>query len=166
MNLEQRDKKALILGGAAAGIILLYVFMLSPLTDDLSRKRGLIPKKERDVAEMRVLREQYLGMQKGLQEAQAAAEGRGPLLTEIENVTRRANLSGKIVSLKPQAGVQTDAFKESIVEIRLDNLTLYEVVNFVYMIEKASLRIRKLYFKPRYDNPKLLNSTILVSSAA
>lgn len=166
MNLEQRDKKALIIGGAAAGIILLYIFILSPLTEDLSRKRDLIPKKEKDVVEMKALREEYLGMQKGLQEAQAAAAGRGPLLTEIENITRRANLSGKIVSLKPQTGVQSDAFKESIVEIRLDNLSLYEVVNFVYLLEKASLRIRKLYFKPRYDNPKLLNSTILVSSAA
>ncbi len=155
----------LIIGGAAAGIILLYALVLSPLTEDLSRKRGLIPKKERDLAEMRVLREQYLDMQRRLQQAQAAAGQRGPLLTEIENITKRAALGSKIVSLKPQAGAQTEGFKESIVEIRLDNLTLYDMVNYVHLLEKAQLRIRKLAFKPRFDNPKLLNSTILVSSA-
>lgn len=165
MKLESRDKKVLIIGGIAAAAILLYAFVLSPLTSDLSRKRELIPKRERELAEMRVLKDQYLEMQQRLQQAQAAAVKRGPLLTEIETITKRANLSSKIVSLKPQAGIQTEAFKESIVEIRLDNITLYDIVNYVFLLEKDALRIKKLYFKPRYDNPKLLNSTILVSSA-
>lgn len=152
-------------GGGAAAVILLYVFVVSPLTSDLARKRDLIPKKERELVEMRQLKEQYQEMQQRLQQAQAAAAKRGPLLTEIENLTRRANLSSKIVSLKPQAGAQAETFKESIVEIRLDNITLYDIVNYVYLLEKDGLRVRKLFFKPRYDNPKLLNSTILVSSA-
>ena len=165
MKLESRDKKVLFIGGAAAVVILLYAFVWSPLTADLSRKRDLIPRKERDLVDMRAMRDQYGELQKRLQQAQADAVRRGPLLTEIENVTKRANLSSKIVSLKPQAGTQTDTFKESIVEIRLENITLYDVVNYVYLLEKDTLRIKKLYFKPRYDNPKLLNSTILVSSA-
>jgi hypothetical protein len=155
----------LIFGGVAVAAILLYVFVLSPLFADLSRKRDLIPKRERDLVEMRVLKDQYLDLQQRLKQSQAAAAARGPLLTEIENLTRRANLSGKIVSLKPQAGVQTDTFKESIVEVRLDSITLYDVVNYVFLLEKSALRVKKLYFKPRFDNPKLLNATILVSSA-
>jgi hypothetical protein len=165
VKLESRDKKVLFIGGAIAAVILLYAFVWSPLTSDLSRKRDLIPRKERDLVDMRVMRDQYGELQKRLQQAQADAVRRGPLLTEIENVTKRANLSSKIVSLKPQAGAQTDTFKESIVEIKLENITLYDVVNYVYLLEKDTLRIKKLYFKPRYDNPKLLNSTILVSSA-
>ena len=155
----------LLFGGVAAALILLYVYALAPFTSDLSRKRELIPRKEKELAEMKVLKEQYLEIQERLREAQAAAAKRGPLLTEIENITKRSNLGGKIVSLKPQAGVQTEGFKESIVEVKLDNITLYDVVNYVYLLEKEALRIRKLQFKPRYDNPKLLNATVLVSSA-
>lgn len=166
MKLEPKDKKTLIVGAIAALIIVLYAFVVSPLTSDLTRKRELIPKKERDLVEIRVLKDQYLEMNQRLQQAQATAAKRGPLLTEIENLTKRANLNSKMVSLKPQTGVQTETFKESIVEIRLDNITLYDIVNYVYMLEKDGLRIKKLNFKPRYDNPKLLNSTILVSSAA
>jgi type II secretory pathway component PulM len=165
LKLEPRDKRTLIIGGAAAAVILLYALVIAPLSADLSRKRDLIPKKEKDLAEMRVLKDQYLEIQQRLQQVQAAAAKRGPLLTEIENITKRANLSSKIVSLKPQAGVQAGTFTESIVEVKLDNITLYDVINYVNMLEKATLRIRKLYFKPRFDNPKLLNSTILVSSA-
>lgn len=166
MKLGPKDKKTLIIGAIAALIIVLYAFVVSPLTSDLTRKRELIPKKERDLVEMRVLKDEYLEMNKRLQQAQAAAAKRGPLLTEIENLTKRANLNSKMVSLKPQTGVQTEAFTESIVEIRLDNITLYDIVNYVFLLEKDGLRIKKLNFKPRYDNPKLLNSTILVSSAA
>ena len=152
-------------GGIAAAVILLYAFVIAPLSTDLSRKRDMIPMKEKDLADIRVLKDQYLDMQRRLQEVQASAAKRGPLLTEIENITKRTNLGGKIVSLKPQAGVQTANFKESIVEIKLENVTLYDIVNYVNQLEKATLRIRKLYFKPRFDNPKLLNSTIQVSSA-
>ena len=53
MKLEARDKKVLIFGGAAAAVILLYALVLSPLTSDLARKRELIPKKEKDLAEMK-----------------------------------------------------------------------------------------------------------------
>lgn len=166
MKLEPRDKKALIIGGAAVAVFLLYFFALSPFLSDLSRKRDLIPKKERDLVEIKKLRDEYKEIQKQLQVAQEAASKRGPLLTEIENITKRANLSGKIVSVKPQPAAKTDGFTESVVEIRLDNIALYDVVNYINLLEKATLRVRKLAFKPRYDNPKLLNATLLVSSAA
>ena len=165
MKLEPRDKKVLIFGAAAAALILLYAFVLSPITSDLSRKRELIPKKEQDLAEMKALQAQYVEIQQRLKEAQAAAAQRGPLLTDIENYTRRANLSSKIVSLKPQAGVQAEGFKESVVEVKFENITLYDIVNYVYVLEKNTLRIRNLQFKPRYDNPKLLNATILDASS-
>lgn len=165
MKLEARDKKVLIIGGAAALVILLYALVLSPLTSDLARKRELIPKKQKDLAEMKVLQSEYAEIQKRLQVAQAEAAKRGPLLTDIESITKRANLSSKIVSLKPQVGVETAGFKESIVEVKLDNISLYDIVNYINLLEKDTLRIRKLQFKPRYDNPKLLNATILVASA-
>ncbi len=155
----------LIFGGIAAVVIVLYALVLSPIMSDLSRKRELIPKKEKDLVEIKELKAQYLEIQQQLQAAQAAAAKRGPLLTDIENITKRTNLSSKIVSLKPQAGIQAEGFKESIVEVKLENVTLYDLVNYVYQLEKDTLRIRKLQFKPRYDNPKLLNSTILVASA-
>lgn len=165
MSIEPRERKTLIIGGVAALVIVLYFYVLSPLSDELARKRDLIPKKEKDLVEMQSLRDQYREMQLRLQQAQEAASKRGPLLTELENLTKRANLQSKIVSLKPQAGVQAGGVMESIVEIKLDNITLYDIVNYVYLIEKGTLRIKKLYFKPRFDNPKLLNATILVSSA-
>lgn len=165
MKLEERDKKVLIFGGIAAALIVLYALVLSPLLSDLSRKRELIPKKEKDLVEIKALKAQYLDIQQQLQAAQAAAAKRGPLLTDIESITNRMKLSSKIVSLKPQAGVQTAGFKESVVEVKLENITLYDLVNYIYQLEKDTLRIRKLQFKPRFDNPNLLNSTILVASA-
>lgn len=164
-QLEPREKRAIIIGGVASALILIFVFVFTPIHDDYTRKQQRIPKMERDLEEMRLLRGQYIEIQKWLQEAQKAAADRPPLLTDIENITRRANLSGKIASLKPQQGVQTAGFTENIVEIRMENVALYDIVNFVFLLEKEHFRIRKLWFKQRFDNPKLLNSTILISSA-
>lgn len=165
MKLNARDKRTLIIGAAIAAMIVVYSFFIAPFTSDLSRKRDLIPKKERDLAEIRVLQKQYQEMQQRLQQAQSAAAKRGPILTEIENLTKRANLGNKIVSLKPQTGTQAAGFKESLVEVRFENITLYDAVNFVFLVEKAAFRIKKLNFKTRFDNPKLLNATLVIASA-
>ena len=165
MKLESRDKRALFIGAPAAAAILLYMLVLSPFLEDLSRKRDLIPRKEKDLAEMKHMAGEYREVRKQLEVAQAAAAKRGPVLTEIENITKRANLQSKIVSLKPQTGTKTDGFTETIVEVRMDNISLYDIINYVNQLEKATLRVRKLAFKPRFDNPKLLNATLLVSSA-
>ena len=93
MSLEPKDKRMLIIGGVAALVIVLYAYVLSPLTSDLARKRDAIPKKEQDLVEMQGLRDQYREMQLRLKQAQDAASKRGPLLTEIENLTKRANLT-------------------------------------------------------------------------
>lgn len=165
LNIEERDKKVLLYGGIAVALILLYALVLAPITADISRKRDLIPKKEKDLAEMKAMQAQYLDLQNKLKELQALAARRGPLLTDIENFTKQANLSSKIVSLKPQTGVQAEGFKETVVEVRLESITLYDMVNYIYLLEKNTLRIRKLQFKPRYEDQKLLNATLLVSSA-
>jgi type II secretory pathway component PulM len=165
VKLESRDKRALMIGGPVAAAVLLYLFVLSPFLEDLARKRDLVPKKEQDLAAMKKMSEEYREIRKQLEAAQEAAAKRGPIMTEIENITRRANLNSKIVSLKPQQGSRSGSFTESIVEVRLDSITLYDVVNYVHLLEQATLRVRKLQFKPRYDNPKLLNATFLVSSA-
>jgi hypothetical protein len=164
-SLEPRERTTLLAGGIAAVVIVLYAFVLSPLTSDLAQKRDSIPRKERELTEMRRLRDEYREMQQRLGQAREAAAKRGPLLTEIEAITKRTNLGGKIVSLKPQTGAQAEGFTESVVEIKLDSITLYDIVNVAYVLERSSLRIKKLTFKPRFDNVKLLNATILVASA-
>lgn len=163
-RLESREKRTLIIGGIAAVAILLYSFVLAPLYGDYAKKKERIPRMEEDLRTMHTLSEQYKEMKKRMEEVQAVSSRRGPILTEIENMTRRANLSGKVVSIKPQPGVQTGGMKEDIVEIRLENVSLYDIVNFVHLLENAHLRIKKLQFKQRFDNPRLLNSTILISS--
>lgn len=163
-QLEPREKKTLIIGGIVAALILLYSFVLAPLYDDYVKKKERIPRMENDLKTMRMINEHYIEIKKRLLEVQAAASKRGPILTEIENITRRANLAGKVVSLKPQPSVESAGLKESIVEIRLENISLYDVINFVYLLEKAHFRIKKLQFKQRFDNRNLLNSIILVSS--
>lgn len=165
-QLEPREKRTLIIGGITALCILLYSFVFAPLYDDYAKKKERIPRMENDLKTMRALSEQYADMKKRLEEVQSVSSRRGPILTEIENMTRRANLTGKVASIKPQPGSGTAGLKEDIVEIRLENVSLYDIVNFVYLLEKAHLRIKKLYFKQRFDNPALINSTVIISSVA
>jgi general secretion pathway protein M len=59
-----------------------------------------------------------------------------------------------------------EGYKETTVEIRIENVTLYELVNYLTMAENSQqpMRIKRLNIKTRYDNPKKLDSTVVITS--
>jgi len=72
VKLEPRDKKTLIIGGSIAAVIVLYAFVLSPFLSTCPAS-ATDPKRERELVEMKKLRDEYREIQKQLLVAQEAA---------------------------------------------------------------------------------------------
>jgi hypothetical protein len=68
--------------------------------------------------------------------------------------------------MKPRSSAVGEQYKESSVEVKLENVNTQQLVNYLFRIEnsEAFLRIKRLHLKKRHDNPKYLDATFLVSS--
>ncbi|MEK6680555.1 MAG: type II secretion system protein GspM [Nitrospirota bacterium] len=168
MKIEKKEKRILIIGGIIAALLLSYEFLLSPFLERINRHEAMIGKKEKELSEIKTMKEEYLLLREKMKEVDAKARAKsGSALSELENIALRSNIRKNISSMKPQiSSAAPEGHRETTIEIRIENITLYELVNYLNMAEGSAhpMRIKKLNIKTRYDNPKKLDSTVVISS--
>jgi general secretion pathway protein M len=88
------------------------------------------------------------------------------LLSFLEDLANQQNIRENIGSFKPKTIPLNDLYNESSVEVLIDNITVWQLIQYVYKIENSGhlLKIKGLRIKTRYDNPDLLSVTFRVST--
>lgn len=89
------------------------------------------------------------------------------LSTTIENIAAQSGVKENMDSLKERPLVPSDLFDEAGVDVRLSRVTLSQVIDFLHKVESEKgriLRVKQFQAKPRYDNRKLLDVNMQVST--
>lgn len=164
--LAPREK---LLVGSAGGLILLallYVAVVNPLLGAIARTGSRREAAEQELRVMTRLRQEYDGLQGRLSDVERRIQEspRGNVRTTLENLAREASVP--IESMEPQASPPGDKYRESKVEVTLEQVNLAQTVNYLHQIEssKQVLSVKSLRLRKRPDNPELLDVTFTVSS--
>jgi general secretion pathway protein M len=74
-------------------------------------------------------------------------------------------IKGKSVKIVPLKGEERGGVTEDLADIRIDGLTLNEVVNLLYRLEKGSrpLVIKKCNLRVRFDDPSRSDLTMILA---
>jgi general secretion pathway protein M len=169
MNLGGREKLVLIAGGVAVALLLFYRFGLSPALERLRMLDRLVATKERDLHEMKSLRETYLAQKSLMEEVNRSLAQRGQdfaIFSFLEDLANKTGIKNNIMYMKPALTTPGELFRESSVEMRLEGIALQQLTRYLYDIEQAPqlLRVRRMHIKPRPANPELLDVTFQVST--
>jgi hypothetical protein len=84
----------------------------------------------------------------------------------INDIASEAGIKGKIKSIKGTgAGMTLDGLSEDSAEIRMEKLTMAEVIHLFYKIENAPmiLAIKNVQIKKSFENPELLDIITTIS---
>jgi len=168
INLSQREQRVLI----GAGVIFVLMFLYLSVDSVLKRYGKLedkIATKRVEVQKISRLRTQYMEAHKQLEDIKAKLdqmEKGFSVLSFIEDLANKENIRENIGSVKPKKLPLNDSYDENIVELKIDNVSLSKLVDFIYKIENSGylLKIKRLRVKPRYDNRDLLNVTLQVTT--
>ena len=169
MNLGGREKLVMIAGGVAVALLLFYRFGLSPALERLRMLDRLVATKERDLHEMKTLRETYLAQKRLMEEVNQSLAQRGQdfaIFSFLEELANKAGIKNNIMYMKPALTTPGELFRESSVEMRLEGIVLPQLTRYLYDIERAPqlLRVRRMHIKPRTANPDQLDVTFQVST--
>ena len=169
MNLGGREKLVLIAGGVAVALLLFYRFGLSPALERLRMLDRLVATKERDLHEMKSLRETYLAQKGLMEEVNRSLSQRGQdfaIFSFLEDLANKTGIKNNIMYMKPALTTPGELFRESSVEMRLEGIALPQLTRYLYDIERAPqlLRVRRMHIKPRPANPDQLDVTFQVST--
>lgn len=166
-GLAPRERLLVAAAGGLLGIAVLYAGVVNPLLGAIARTGDRRAAAEQELALMTRLRREYDGLQGRLADVEKRIQSgtRGNLRSTLENLARQASIAN-VESMEPQASPPGDRYRESRVEVSLEQVTLVQTVNYLHQIESSDqvLSIKSLRIKKRADNPELLDVSFNVSS--
>ncbi|MFQ5708553.1 MAG: hypothetical protein ACE5HO_13940 [bacterium] len=172
MKLLQRDKRALRLGALFLLALMVYQFAVQPTLSKLTTLDRLIPRKQKNLLELRQMGGKYQTMVQQIRQWQTSASESATFgaLSFLENQARQVLHKDNLISLKPatanSAGEVVPGFKKSAFEVELEKVSVEELVTFLYQVENAQhpMKITDLHLKPNFDPAQGLDATVKVIS--
>ena len=157
------------LAAGALAVIVVYTLIWQPIEDQRVQLAKRIQTKKNDLAEMLRMRDTYLDLLTQFELRQKIIEKADPkfsLFPHIEATVSQV-LGGreKIASMNPQNKDLSGAYREESVELKLTAVSLQQLVDLLYHIEKSDqpLRLTRLQVKKRAREPQTFDVTATVS---
>ena len=138
---DQLDSRQRILLLCAVIFLLLFLafqLAVSPFLDARERLRNTVHKKQEDLQQIQKLRQEYLLVKKqegGIKDRLAKRPPGFALFSFVDQQAEQAQVKGKILSMKPSLLEGDGLFRESLVELKLQEITLEELVGFLKLLE-------------------------------
>jgi len=160
-RLAPRERVLVGVATLATLVISLYTFIWDPLQSNQALLARRIATKEKDLAAIERLRETYLDLERYLEANQAATSLQNPnfnLFASVQKTVSEAVSRENITSMNPSTKPIGTDFQEEQVEIKLQKVSLPQLVDFLYRVEKGAqpLRFSRLQIKKR-PNPDIYN---------
>lgn len=168
-RLSPRERLLVGLGGGLLLAGLLYTLIWEPLESGRIALAKRIQTKQRDVIEMQHLREDYLALLNQYDLRRKVIEKADPkfsLFPHIEATVGDVVGRDKIASMNPQnKELGGGAYREESVEIKLNAVTLQQLTDLMYRIEKGTqpLRLTRLQVKKRVREPQTFDIVATVA---
>jgi general secretion pathway protein M len=170
-QLAPRERTILLIGSVVVVVSLLFVLVVDPLLTTMERLDRQSAKKQREGGELAVLGADYAGKRARLANAEKrmpATDAGFSLLAFIEEAANTAHVRERIAGMQPQVQALAQGYQETAVDLRLDGVSLPDLMALLLAIEQAphELQVRHLQVRPKFDNPVNLDATVRVVSYA
>ncbi|WP_457572835.1 type 4a pilus biogenesis protein PilO [Desulfolithobacter sp.] len=138
MTLDTRDRTALMIGALAVGLFVFLQFVVFPLAEKQRRLERGIAVREKSVQEMRDMQERYRQLHARVNSLQVQLEKRSPdfsLFSFLEKMATMTGVKERIVYMKPSTVQGDGPFRQNMVEMKLQGISLQQLVDLLKMVE-------------------------------
>ncbi len=164
-KLTKREKLYVSLGAFLVIVFLVGQFVILPFVDARERVRHSIKVNEKALEEIVALSSEYrtLSADSGDIGVTLARRPKGfTLFSFLEEQAGKAAIKANIKYMKPSISTEADPYKESSVEMNLENITLQQLVEYLYLVESPEnlVRVKRISVKQSKNSPEYL--TVLI----
>lgn len=167
MQLAKREKYLIALAVIVVVAALLIQLVLVPFWDKREQFRNSVTVKQNNLQQMAGLRQEYLLLQQGSDTLAQSLKSRPEnftLFSFLEKAAGSAGVKEKIKYMKPSAATGKGPFKESLVEMKLERITLGQLVDYLKLIESPEklVRIKRLSIQSNKKQTEYLDAILQV----
>jgi type II secretory pathway component PulM len=164
----ERDRRALLLGGSAIVIIVIYLVFHSFSTGiERLEKRSVQLKKE--LKEVKVLRSEYEDSNKKIVELSSKIKKENEaLISVVEKILLNEKLERKNFSIRDvnvRINSDEDFYEEKSVDVELNRISLSNLVDILYKLQnKPSLKVSNVNISTKLGKSDSINVKLRVST--
>lgn len=157
---KNRRLQLLVCCAALIALILIYTLALEHVKR-LEQRRAV---REAEIGEMLLLKQRY-------RDAFAAAGTVANLMASVRfgdtvaGLIEETGIKGGGVQIKPIRTDEKPGIAEESAEVKIDRLTLNEVVNLLYRLEQGGrpVTVKRVLLKGRFDDPSRVDISLVVT---
>jgi len=170
LRLTPREKLLVVASTVLVAGWALFAFTVKPVIARMETLKRTIPQKQSELAKLRARGAEYVLLRDSLANLQAKVASQDKefeLLPFLESLIGQSGLAEKVSKMKPYTVPLGSNYREIIVEIKLDNVTLSQLVDFLWKVEssRALVKAKSLHIKKNPTNPDKLDSTFEIHGA-
>jgi len=168
---SQRERILVAIGLTMVAAALVFLMIIDPLMDTIDKLDRQARRKAKDSQELMLVAQEYVAKQARiakLEERMPIPPAQFSLLAFMEEATTTAQIRDRITGMQPQAPTIVQGYQETAVDLRLDGVSLPQILALLVAIEQGpyDVQVHHLQMKPRYDNPANLDATLRIVTYA
>lgn len=165
IRLARREKKLAIGLGIFVVLWSFYALAISPALERIETLNRVISEKKQELKKVRAISREYAFLNKSLNGFQAqvdAGQDNFQLLPFLESLINECGIAKNVETMKRQVLAIDSNYSEIVVEVRLGNLSIGQLVDFLGKIESSQTRVKtkSVYVKRSMTNKNLLDSVL------
>jgi len=167
MKLAQREKNLIAAATCVVVVALLLQLVVFPLIDNRRRVQRGIEAKTEALRTMATLSDDYARLQEdalGTKQRLAGRQKNFTLFSYLEKAAGEAAVKKQIKYMKPSASSVKGPFKESLVEMKLERVTLKQLTGYLQKIESPQdlVSIRRISIQSSKGEDGYLDAVLQV----
>lgn len=167
MKFARREKYFISIAAVFIGVFCLFQFLIFPFFEAKRRiQRGVSAKEGglKDIIKLSSEYNRYRRSSQGIQQVIAKRRKGFTLFSFLENKAGEAGIKTYIKYMKPSISTGTGPYKESLVEMKLEEITLHHLIDYLYRIESRNnvVRIKRISIKENKKKSGRLDAVLQI----
>ncbi len=165
-RLSPREKTIVIAGLIVLILLFVWFALLNPYFKQMNTLDRRISAHRHSLSRVEKISEQIVQLRQQLAEVETRKQGNRPLFSQVENLTEQTGVREKLLSMRPQPATNQGKFRQQLVEIRLEKISLAQLVKLLHAVEYRSggVQVKSMRVKPRFADRSLLDVNMILMS--
>ncbi len=169
---DKLDKKQrYIVAGTAAFVLIALILelIIFPLWDANAKMKQTIQINQKKLDEVIKLDAEFAHQEAKISKIKMVMSTRTAdfsLFSYLEKKAAQAGVRGNIKYMNSSRGTQSAAFEESLIDMKLDKITLKQLTDFLYFAESPAdlVRIKRITVNKMKESPEYLSAQLQIAS--
>ena len=167
ISITKKEKQLIAAGVVFVVLVIGFQLFVAPAIKSVKSLESILSAKQKQLAEMRSRSRQYINLSEKLKKVRSKIVGKQAgeqILSVIEQMQSDCGLTPNVVDMKPVTTVVKQKYEETSIEIKLQAVTLGQLIRFLSKVESSRLfaGVKMLEIRRGVRNSELLDVTVTI----